>query len=102
MIIKLLINGEEKTFKVNFISGKKLRDTMAMSEEMEGKLQTATVLDEMVDYLVALFDKQFTRDEFYNGIESDKMMDTFTECVRGVVGKVENKSKLLEVSQGKK
>jgi len=101
MIIKLIIDGKERTFKPGFISGRRLRETMEMNEELEGKKTNGTTLDSMVDYLVNLFGKQFTRDEFYDGIASDKITDTFVECVQGVMGKLVNKSKLLEVSEPK-
>ena len=99
MIIKLIINEKERTFKAGFISGRRLRETMDMSEKLEGKKQNGETLDSMVDYLVNLFGKQFTRDEFYDGIASDKILSTFTECVQGVMGNLANKSKLLEVSE---
>jgi len=101
MIIKLIIDDKERTFNTGFISGKKLRDTMAMSEEMEGKQQDTKTLDEMVDYVVDLYKDQFTRDQFYEGTASDKVISTFTDCIESVTGNLKNKSELIAVADHK-
>ncbi|MNJ00738.1 hypothetical protein D3C73_1601580 [compost metagenome] len=39
----------------------------------------------MVEYIVSLFGNQFTVDEFYDGIEVQKMLSTIIECVNDIV-----------------
>lgn len=76
---------EEQDFTQGFISGRAFRKTMEMKKKVAGGVDE-TVLDEMVDYVVYLFANQFTRDQFYDGIAAEKMMDTIVGCINKVVG----------------
>lgn len=87
MKLSLLIDGQEKTFNAPFISARMLRAAIALSE----KLKTITVetLDEMVHFAVDVFGKQFTFDEFYDGVHAPEMIDTLTEVIHAVTGAVQ-------------
>jgi hypothetical protein len=99
MIIKLKIDDKEKSFKMPWQSGRKVRDTMAMKEKLNTMPETAESLDEMMSYVVEIFNNQFTLDEIYDGIENKELLPTFAKTVQVIMGEVENKSKLLEVSE---
>jgi len=99
MIIKLIIDEKERSFNSGFISGRRTREALAMSGQIEGKKQDETMLDEMADFIVDLYKNQFTRDQFYDGIASDKLIGEFTDSIAKIIGTLEDKSKLLEVSQ---
>lgn len=87
MQITLKINGKDKTFTQEFISGRMFRRTLEVSKQFQSGNIDEQTLDSVVDYVVELFGKQFTRDEFYDGIEAGKLIPTIVDCVNQVVGK---------------
>ena len=91
----------DKTFVAPFINGRKLKDTMSMASGIDVNNINAEIIDQMAAYIVDIYGKQFTIDEFYDGIEADKILSTFKECVDKVTGKLVNKSQQLEFLQGK-
>lgn len=87
MKLTLLIDGKEKTFTQDFISGRMFRRTLEISKKFQDGQIDVETLDIAVDYVVELFGGQFTRDEFYDGIEAGKLIPTVVDCVNQVVGK---------------
>lgn len=87
MKLTLLIDGKEKTFTQNFISGRMFRRTLEISKKFQDGQIDVETLDIAVDYVVDLFGGQFSRDEFYDGIEAGKLIPTVVDCVNQVVGK---------------
>lgn len=90
MRIALRIDGKEKEFKVDFISGRMFRRTIEMQKLFRQRDDGKTVVDEahldsMVDYVVELFGRQFDRDQFYDGIDARKMLPTIVACINEVV-----------------
>ncbi|MDO3680432.1 phage tail assembly chaperone G [Paenibacillus ehimensis] len=85
MEIVLRVEGEEKTFTQDFVSGRIFRKTLEMQKKIEGDIDVST-LDLLVDYVVELFGKQFTRDDFYDGIEAKRLIPTIVGCIQSVVG----------------
>ncbi|BAU27634.1 hypothetical protein DFP93_102118 [Aneurinibacillus soli] len=88
MEITLRINGETKTFSTGFISGRMFRRAIAIEKLMKSGIVTEESLDEIIDYVVGVFDGKFSRDEFYDGVEADKLLPTVLETINQVVGKV--------------
>lgn len=88
MDIKLLIEGKEKTFVANFISARMLRRTLEISKEVNFNDMKAEELDKVIDFIVDLFQKQFTRDDVYDGISSKELIPNILKCLNGVVGEV--------------
>lgn len=84
MKIELLISGEKKEFVCGFIPGRIFRKTIEMQKKLQGEINE-TVLDAMVEYVVDLFGKQFTVDQFYDGIDARKMLPTIVKCVNEVI-----------------
>ncbi|MBN6186402.1 hypothetical protein JQN58_05300 [Aneurinibacillus sp. BA2021] len=87
MEITLLINGEEKKFGTGFISARMFRRAISMQKKMTNGLSEED-LDEVVDYVVDMFGSKFTRDQLYDGLESDQLIPTIIRCINQVVGKV--------------
>jgi len=85
MKLTLKIEGKEKNFTTPFISGRMLRKTLEFQKTNDLTDINAELLDKMVDYVVDLFGKQFTQDEFYDGLEAGKMISTITSCLNEVI-----------------
>lgn len=90
MQVTLRIDGKDKTFVQDFISGRKFRKTIVMQKLFgageNGQLNIdESFVDTLVAYVVDMFDNQFTVDEFYDGIESHKILSTITGCINSVV-----------------
>lgn len=83
-------DGNEKTEKKTYIAphvkARMVRKALEMSDKIDTKNMKPESLDEMVGYVVEVYGKQFTIDDFYDGIDSDKMLSTIMDCIRGIVG----------------
>lgn len=84
MKITLRIEGTDKTFTQEFVSGRMFRKTLEKQKLLKGGVDE-NALDSMVDYVVELFAAQFTQDQFYDGIRAQVMMDTIIGLVNEVV-----------------
>lgn len=85
MKLTLMIAGEAKEFKAPFISGRMLRKTMEFQKKVATTDIAPELLDQLADYVVELYGKQFTQDEFYDGIEAQKMLTTIMSSLNEVV-----------------
>jgi hypothetical protein len=90
MQITLKAENQDKTYSLNFISGRALRKTIEMQKKFKANALDEIALDTMVDYVVDLFQNQFTRDEFYDGIAANKIIDTIIGCINSVIGQTSN------------
>jgi hypothetical protein len=90
MILKLVINEEEKTFHIPFVSGMVFRKFIEMKERMNLNNLSGSELDELAGLVVYAFKNQFTLEEFYEGIPQDEVMPTidalFSPTKKGDVG----------------
>lgn len=73
-----------KTFSQEFVSGRIFRKTLEM-QKLLGKGVDEDTLDIFVDYVVLLFGKQFTLDEFYDGIEASVIVDQIVKYIDEVI-----------------
>lgn len=87
--IKLLLQGENKTFTTPFVSGLVWRKFIEIRARVDLSLLTPDEVDEMADLVVMAFGDQFTRNDFYEGIPHDRVILTIdelflpTESVKG-------------------
>lgn len=70
MKIDLVINGHEKTFTTTYISGLVYRKYIELSEEGLLNDMSLEARDKVVELIVESFGKQFTADEFWNGLDA--------------------------------
>ena len=70
MDLVLRINSEEKTMNSPFISGMTYKKYLALKEKVDYLRERPTIqqLDALIQLIVEAFDKQFTVDEFYTGL----------------------------------
>lgn len=96
MDISLIINGAEKKFSAPFIPARMLKETFKLSKELETKDPDETMIDTMVNYIVKLFGKKFTDDQLLDGMASDQLIPTFTNCITQVTGQLNEKLEPLQ------
>lgn len=96
--LTLFIDGKEKTFVAPFVNTRMLRRAMELAKSEED-LENFGVenLDSTIDYLVDLFGKQFTRDEFYDGMPAHLFQSTVERCMQAITsGMNESTEGLIE------
>jgi hypothetical protein len=97
MRITLIENGEEKTYTSGFISARKFRQAVEMQNKMKNGINVE-ILDDLVEYIVNAFDRQFTMDELYDRLPSNKLISTVIDVIDEVIGQ-EVKNKVKEQGQ---
>lgn len=102
MKIVLKKNGEDKSFSQFFVSAKFMRKALELRNEMNLNNLSNDDLDTVVDFVVEVFDKQFTADEVYEGIAYDKLLDTVFENVFMVILQGRKQEDVEEPGNGKK
>lgn len=94
--IELEINGEIKRFACTKVKGILLRKTVSAIKvftNMDKGINEEN-LDKLADYMVDVFGNQFTREEFYDGVELDdvivKIQKTAETIMEMVTSKIKN------------
>lgn len=82
---------EEKTFMPPFISARMLKDTIKLQDSVNTDEPDDKMIDEIADYIVKIYSKQFTIDQLLDGIAADQLVQTFMDCVKEVCGKLGSK-----------
>ncbi|HEQ3553590.1 phage tail assembly chaperone G [Bacillus subtilis] len=100
MQITLRVKGENQTFTNTFIPGRMLREAIQLSKETNFNELSEESLDSLVDYVVRVFDNQFSRDTFYDGIAAPEMIETISNVIQGVVGTATVKKAQEESAEG--
>lgn len=94
-----MINGEEKTFRNEFVSAKILRKSFRLYDTLSKIEHSFLVEDEVFSqinaFFIDLYNNQFTEDEFECGIRSEEFLDIIIEqlqTVGGVLGEDDSKN----------
>ncbi|MGE6515200.1 phage tail assembly chaperone G [Lysinibacillus sphaericus] len=95
MQIKLRINSEEKTFTNDFVKARVFRNALKMNEKMrnEGNEISVETFDEMIGFVVNVFDNQFTVDDIWDGLEAGHLQNEIMRVFNSVlnIGGLETK-----------
>lgn len=75
IILKSKTGSEKKTFSINGFTAEDLRNTLEFANEVDLSLVKVDELDATVDYIVNLFEKQFTHEELLKGIGHNEILD---------------------------
>lgn len=86
MEIKLLLGDEEKTFTAGRPKGRAIRDAISLANKINPENITGEVFDELIDFTVDVYGKQFTRDDVYDGLYADEMLQELTKTVSAIAG----------------
>lgn len=92
MKIKLFIKGEEKTFTAPFVSTRRLKETLQLSNKVQKGLDEK-IMDELGNYIVNIYGKQFTLDELYDGFPAKEFFNKAIEDMETVIGDFGSKVK---------
>lgn len=104
MQITLKINGQEQIFSNDFVKARVFRNALKMNEKMrkEGNEISVETFDEMISFVVNVFDNQFTIDDVWDGLEAGKLQDEIMRVFNNVlnIGGLETKTALND-AEGK-
>ncbi|MDM5230173.1 phage tail assembly chaperone G [Lysinibacillus pakistanensis] len=95
MQITLKIDGQEKIFSNDFVKARVFRNALKMNEKMrkEGNEISVETFDEMISFVVHVFDNQFTIDDVWDGLEAGKLQEEIMRVFNNVlnIGGLETK-----------
>ena len=72
--MQIILN--KKTYTTTGVKAIKVREALIIYESTDLNNITSKKLDEMADYVVRLYNNQFTRDQIYNGLMADELIKT--------------------------
>lgn len=85
MKITLIINNEEKIFEAPFISARKLRETLALSDKVNKEGMNIEIIDDLTKFIVGVYGNQFTEDDLLDGLASDKLFEKALSDMKQVI-----------------
>ena len=87
MKITLKIEGKDRIFDSGFLPGRVFRETVVFQKNIKNGLDLfdTETLDSMAAYVVGVFGNQFTIDQYYDGIASDKMASSALDLMNAVL-----------------
>lgn len=88
MRIGLLINKEEKVFVADFVPARIFRQAIQAQKILNKEDITEEDLDLVVSIVVNAFGKQFTLDQFYDGLDARYLLKTITDTITGIISGV--------------
>lgn len=80
-----------KTYVMPKVKTRMLRKAVEVNEKIDFNNLKTKDLDELVDFVVSLYGNQFTRDEFYDELDADKLIETLNNSINGIVGTMSDK-----------
>ena len=89
MQVKLeIIKGDKtevKTFTSLNVKTKTMRKALALIERVDFFHLKAKDLDDVVDYICEVYHNQFTREEFYDGLDANLLTETLDKALNDIV-----------------
>lgn len=85
----------EKTYVVGIVTARKLRRALEISSQVE-EMTDLEANDEMIDYIVDVFEKQFTADDVLDGVASDELDEVIRNVMDQITGAERKKQQLKE------
>lgn len=85
MEITIKIDDKDKKFKAPFVSTRKLKETLELSEKVQEGF-TVEIMDELADFEVSLYGNQFTADDLLDGYPAQDFFNKVLEDLQAVIG----------------
>lgn len=89
--MEIILNN--KTYVMPKVKTRMLRKAIEINENIDFNNMKTKDLDGLVDFIVELYGDKFTRDNFYDGLDADKLVETLNNSINGIVGNLGNKLK---------
>lgn len=80
------IELNNKIYIMPTVKAKMLRKTLTLNEKMDFNNLKVNDLDELVNFVVELFDNQFSIDDIYDNVDSTELIPLLTKAIESVVG----------------
>lgn len=93
MKVTIKINGKDKEFKTDFISARMFRKSEELSRKHKNKEEVD--IDEIVEFIVQVFNNKFTMDEFYDGVDVSDIFPIFADVNKEIMEKFQSKLNLF-------
>ena len=82
------ITLNKKTYTATGVKAIKVREALILHESSDFNNIDSRTLDKMADYVVSLYDKQFTRKQLYEGLKADELITTLVGNMSTVIAGV--------------
>lgn len=73
------------TFVNNKVKSRTLRNAIELNEKINFNDLKVVDIDTLVDFICELYNYKFTRDEFYDGLPANLMIDTISNIINDIV-----------------
>jgi|SRR5665648_31747 len=87
-----IVDGEEITEMRTFVTGKIKSRLVVVAFEVRDEITatefTTESLHKLADFTCKAYGDKFTRDQLYDGLESDQLLPTLRETMEGVISGV--------------
>lgn len=87
------ISLNNKTYIMPKVKTRMLRKAIGINENIDFSNMKTKDLDGLVDFIVELYGNKFTRENFYDGLDADKLIGTLNNSINGIVGNLGSKLK---------
>lgn len=84
--MQIILN--KKTYTTSGVKAIKVREALIIYETTDLDNITSKKIDEMAEYVVSLYNNQFTRDEVYDGLLADNLVSTLMKNMSKVIAGV--------------
>lgn len=87
--MEIVLNN--KIYVMPKVKTRMLRKAIEINEKVDFNSIKSKDLDGLVDFIVELYGNKFTRDDFYDFLDADKLIETLNHSINGIVGTLEEK-----------
>lgn len=77
---------QDKTYLVDHVKARMIVKAFEITEKINFSALKSNDLNEMANYVVEVYKNQFTIDDLYDGLDSDKFYSTIIGCITEIAG----------------
>jgi len=90
---------EKRTFITNKIKARMVRRATEITQEVDFNNLTPDSLDRLIDFVCEIYKHKFTRDDLYDGLESEDLLPTFMATIQGITDGVTSRLETFPTGQ---
>ncbi|MGJ7044651.1 phage tail assembly chaperone G [Thermoanaerobacterium thermosulfurigenes] len=76
----------DRTYVMQNVKARSLRNAIQLTEEIDFNAMKVDDLDKLVNFIVELFNNQFTIDDVYDNLDANELVPTLTACMNSLTG----------------